>query len=210
MASSTRSRTVARVPAFLSSLKLNDTRWWHALDPSLVLAPGTPAPQTLRVPVRSAIVLLRDASRTVANLPKDSPATVVWTQGDSELLVRLDGLSLSCAPGVVSVKVPVRCDQLSKDEAMSVIFGVGTTDRTTGLVMSTYAHAGGPDVVASVWSDALSAFGWECLLHLAQQLSASVGEDREGKKLVPGAIGAERDLLLVRPMARHDLSWSAT
>jgi hypothetical protein len=209
MASSTRSRTAARVPAFMSALPIAELRWWRPLE-GLVLEPGTPSPQTLRIPVRSAITLLRQASRTVANLPKDSPLTVVWTLGESELLVRLDGLSLSCGPGVVSVKVPVRCDQLSKETPMSVIFGVGTTERTTGLVMTTYSRAGGSEVVAAVWTDALSAFAWECLLHLAQQISAAAGEDSTGKKLVPGAIGAERDLLLVRPMARHDLSWSAT
>ena len=37
-------------------------------------------------------------------------------------------------------------------------------------------------------------------------MSAESGNDQQGRPLVPGAIGADEGLLVVQPMARHDLS----
>jgi hypothetical protein len=123
--------------------------------------------------------------------------------------VRTDGISLACAPGLITIGLPVHCDQLGAkagDAVVAVPLAVGSPDRDAGLVMSTLARPSGPAEVVAVWSEALTAFAWEALLHLCQQLSAAVGNDRSGKKLVPVSIGADRDVLLVQPMARHDLT----
>lgn len=179
--------------------------WFKRLHPRLRLVAGTPAPDTLRVPVSDANRLLSKTLRFVADLPAGSPGDVVWVQAESELLVHTERVAIACAPGLVTLSVPVSCDQLAQAATVTVPFAVGNAERTTGLVMSTLARPSGPAAVTAVWADALTAFAWEALLHLATELSGAVGNDRSGKRLVPGSIGAERDLLLVRPMARHDL-----
>jgi hypothetical protein len=130
---------------------------------------------------------------------------VVWQQGASELLVQTDRITLACAVGLLTVAVPVRCDQLDREAPLIVPFAVGTEERPAGLVMSTFARPSGPEGVVAVWAEAVTAFAWEAVVHLAEQLSAAVGTDKLGRKLVPGTIAAARDLLLVQPMARHDL-----
>lgn len=179
--------------------------WFKRLHPRLRLAAGTPAPDTLQVPVADANRILARTARFVADLPAGSPGEVVWVQADSELLVHTDRVSLACAPGLITVSVPVGCDQVPQGATVTVAFAVGTAERPTGLVMSTLARPSGPAAVTAVWGDAITAFAWELLLHLATELCAAVGNDGSGKKLVPGSIGAERERLLVRPMARHQL-----
>ena len=73
---------------------------------------------------------------------------MVWTQGDSELIVRSHAVALACARGVISMTIPVRCDQLTKDAVMTVPFAVGTAERATGLFMSSFTRVAGSDVPA--------------------------------------------------------------
>jgi hypothetical protein len=185
-------------------------RWLKPIGPRVRLSAGATAPELLRVPVDDANKLLSASVRLVADLPAGSSPDVVWAQGESELLVRTNGVALACAPGLITVAVPVLCDQIAKEAKMVVPFAVGTAQLMKGLVMSTFARPLGPPEVAGVWSEALSAFAWEAVIHLAQVLSGAVGKDIYGKKLVPGSIGAEQNLLLVQPMARHDLKAQST
>lgn len=202
-------RVAVALPAALGSVVLRNASWLAKLGPRIQLSPGEVAPKALRVPVADANKILRSTVRLVANLPVGSSGDVVWTQGASELLVRTAGISLACAPGLVTIGLPVHCDQLGAragDAVIAVPLAVGSPDRDAGLVMSTLSRPSGPAEVVTVWSEALTAFAWEALLHLCQQLSAAVGNDRSGKKLVPVSIGADRNVLLVQPMARHDLA----
>jgi hypothetical protein len=198
------------LPVLLTGLTGAQRRWWRPLPAGVRLATGTPAPAVLRVPVAAADQLLKQTVRLVADLPAKASGDVVWSHGDNELLVRTDAIALGCAPGLVTVAVPVSCDQMKKEALVTVPFAVGSAERAAGLVMSSFAQPAGPEIVVSLWADALTAFAWEAILHLAQQLSASVGKDGKGLALVPGSIAAERDLLLVQPMARHDLGRRAT
>ncbi len=89
---------------------------------------------------------------------------------------------------------------------MTVPFAVGRPDAPRGLLMATTDRVDAPAIVADGWSAAITAFCWEAILELARRVSAESGNDQRGRPLVPGAIGADKGLLVVQPMARHDLS----
>ncbi|HZC25838.1 MAG TPA: hypothetical protein VE287_02370 [Actinopolymorphaceae bacterium] len=189
---------------------VRDTAWFRRIDREVSLPPGTPAPQLLRVPAPEAQRILRTTVRLVADIPRGSSPDVVWVDGGSELLVHTAAIELSCLPGLVTVTLRVRCDQLREDAPIHVPLGVGTAKTPTGLVMSTLARPDGPDLVIDVWSAALTAFAWEALVHLAQSLCAASGADATGRALVPGYIGAERNVLLIQPVAPHQITRSRT
>ncbi|MEX2282229.1 MAG: hypothetical protein WEE89_07075 [Gemmatimonadota bacterium] len=189
------------------NVAVRDISWMTTIAPGIRLVSGQPAPNLLRVPVGDVNRVLKATVRFVADLPKGSSGRVVWQQGESELAVRTDLIRIACATGLVTVTIPVSCDQLSKEETVRVPLAVGTEQRPAGLVMSAFTQPSGPPIVTRVWSEALTAFAWESLIHLAQQLCAAVGNDSTGRALVPGSIGAAANLLLLQPMARHKLTW---
>jgi hypothetical protein len=168
----------------------------------------------MRLSTADAQRLLREVTRLVADLPRDTGGDVVWRSGASELLVLTDRVTLELAPGLVTVGIPVGCDQLTGrgrrraaadgTETVSVPLGVGTTKQVRGLFVSSFDRPAGPDAVTASWADALTAFAWEVLITLAQHLAAAAGRDGQGRPLVPGAIAAERGALLVLPMARNE------
>jgi hypothetical protein len=189
---------------------VDDGTWFRPLDREARLPPGQPAPDLLRVPARDAQRILRTTVRLVADIPVGSSPDVVWVDGANELLVHTATIGLSCLSGLVTVSLVVRCDQLREDAPVQVPLGVGTVKKPSGLVMSTLTRPVGPGFVLDVWSAALIAFAWEALVHLAQALCAATGSDGAGSALIPGSLAAERDVLLIQPMARHQTSRSRT
>ncbi len=170
------------------------------------IAAGVVPKKLLRIPQSDAQVLLRAAVRRVADLPVGSSATVVWHDAGAELLVFTDKITIGCSSGLVTIGVTVQCDQTDGAITLSVPIAVGTAKAPAGLVMHTFSRVAGPTVVTDRWSEAITAFAWEALLELASSISAEVGKDTAGRPLVPGSIAAEPEVLLVQPMARHDLS----
>ncbi len=185
---------------------VRDNAWFRRLGRRVALEPGTPAPDLLRVPAGDAQKILRETVRFVADIPAGSSPEVVWVQGGSELLVHTAGIGLSCLTGQVTVSVPVGCDQVPEGARVDVPFAVGTEKAPGGLVMSTLSRPVGPAVVVDGWAQAVTAFAWEALLHLAQRLCAATGNDSGGRPLVPAYIAAARGVLLVQPMARHRIA----
>jgi hypothetical protein len=190
------------VPEILGAT-VTDRDWFRALGPGVYLSPGRAAPDLLRVPVGDAQRILRQTARVVADTPRDGSGDLVWVAGASELLVRLDGLNLTCGVGLVTVGIPVGCDQLPGPATVTVPIGVGTQDAPSGLVMSTLDKPVGPAVVVDRWADPLVGFAWAALVHLAQSLCAAAGRDATGAPLLPGYLGSGLDVLLVQPMAGH-------
>lgn len=166
------------------------------------IAEGT-ARDWVKVPAGDAQRLLRETARLVADLPKDVNQTVVWVAGASELLVHTDRITLDCNAGLVTLGIPVVCDQVAKGAVVTVPLAVGTEKNPRGLFMSTFDTPGGPAAITDVWAGSLTAFAWETLLTLAQQLSRAAGTDPRGRPLVPASIAAARGVLLVMPMARQ-------
>jgi hypothetical protein len=182
---------------------VEDDKWLVRLDPRVSLSTGTPTKDPLRVPVADAQRLLREAAREAAGIPKGATPNVVFTALAGELLVRTGGLTLACAPGLVTVGVPVACDQLPGDSAVSVPVAVGTEAKPAGLLMTTVDRPDGPAVVVDGWGSTVTAFAWQALLQLAVSLCAATGNDWAGDPLVPGYVSAADGFLIVAPMARH-------
>lgn len=188
---------------------LKNTDWFQPLRPDAKLPPGTLAPDTLRVPVDHAQAVLRAIIHLVADVPADAPPTVVWVAGHDELLVYLDRTRIACASGIVTISLFVTCDEIREDQRIDVAFGVGTSKRPAGLVMSTFDRVQGPSVITDTWSGSITAFAWEALVTMAQQLAAAAGKDAAGRPLVPATIGAEPRMLLVGSMARNNLTFAS-
>lgn len=182
---------------------VRDTTWFQPLKRHIYLSPGIAAPDLLRVPVGDAQLILRHTVGTAAGLPDAKASEVVWTLGRSELRVRLNGVGLACAPGTITIGVPVGCDQVPSGASVQIHFAVGTEKMPSGLIMSTFQQPAGPAVIVDMWAEALTAFAWAAIIHLAQSLCGAAGTDSASSPLVPGHIGAELDLLLLQPMARH-------
>jgi hypothetical protein len=206
-------RTRAGVELDLPSTRVSLTtlKWFSRLDPSTRIVAGALAPLNLRVPVAHANRILQQTVRLVADLPAGSNGHVVWTQGDDELLIVSDRIALTCNEGLITVSLPVKCDEIAREAAVHVAFAVGTAKKNAGLVMSTLSRPVGPALIVGIWGEAITAFAWEALLHLAQQLCGAVGHDEAGRPLIPASMGAQEGVLLISPMARHQLNWrSAT
>lgn len=167
------------------------------------LEPGALTDKPLVIPQTQAQTALRGVVRLVADLPKDTTPVVVWQHRGSELEVDTAATTIACKVGIVTIGVTVRCDQLAERTSIEVPFGVGTQDRLTGLVMSSLTRLSGPSVVVELWSEALTAFAWECLVETARRLCELLGTDRGGRHLLPGSIGAGSRVLIVQPMAAH-------
>lgn len=188
---------------------VRDDSWLRRIRRNVALQPGATTNSPLTVPAADAQRVLRSTVRLVADLPGGAASDVVWVNGDSELVVHTAAVTLACDPGVVTVGLPVSCDQLSS-AVVTVSLAVGTQDAPCGLLMATFGAPQGPAVVLDVWAEALTAFAWEAVLHLAQLLSGEVGRDASGLPLVPAIIGAAQGALLVQPMARHAVIGGST
>jgi len=178
---------------------------WFSVVPRPVKT-GALASAPLRIPQGDAQRLLRGIIRFVADIPAGASLDLVWQQGGSELFVDAGSITLTCTTGLVSIGVAVHCDELPAPAVATAALGVGRVDSPSGLVMSTFERVGAPDLIADLWSEAITAFAWEALLELASRLCAGVGKDSQGRPLIPGSVAAAPELLVITPMARNDLS----
>lgn len=173
-----------------------------SLDEGDVLDPvnvkGAQAAELLRVAALRASGIYRATRRT----------EVVWVDGDRELAIGVAKIDVRLAEGLLTILVPVRCDQTG-DALVEVPFVVGAPGDPAGLFASTLRQPIGPPIVVRAWGDALVAFAWQCLLGLVTGLAGAVGKDRRGNVLVPVELTVGRGALQVVPMARHRFSGSS-
>jgi hypothetical protein len=165
----------------------------------LAAIPGTMAEgdlsHTVTVPTKQAVELLRVAARRASGLFRPTKRTeVVWVNGDSELAVNFAGLNLQLADGIIRLLIPVRSDQTGRG-TVEIVFAVGSINAPAGLYASIYRRPNGPELIVSAWSDALVAFGWQCVLSMICGIAGATGKDSRGNVLVP--------------MARHRISGSS-
>jgi hypothetical protein len=149
--------------------------------------------------------LYRLVARDVAGLPGEpgrDAGVVVWTQGDDELAVAVDGVSVATAEGAVTVSIPVRCDEVGAT-TVQVRFAVGSEARPGGMIVSTDERPLGPPAVIDVWGEALTAFAWQLVLSTAARLADAAGRDADGAGLIPAALRASEQGIAVLTMARH-------
>jgi hypothetical protein len=128
--------------------------------------------------------------------------TVLWREGDRELVIRPMKVSARFGLGVIAVTIPVSCDQVG-DTEVHVSFVVGDPKRPAGLLATTEDRPRGPAVVVDAWGDNLVAFAWHVVVEVATNVAGAAGRDVDGSRLVPIGLTVTPDLLQVVPMARH-------
>ncbi len=161
------------------------------------------------VPVRQASALLQVAARRASGLFRPSKRTeVVWIEGESELAVVFTGIKLTSSDGLLTVQIPVRCDQTG-NAVVSVTFACGTAAEPAGLYAAALRRPHGPELIVAAWGDALVAFAWQCLLGLVSGVAGATGKDARGNVLVPVELAASRRGLHIVPMARHRFAGSS-
>jgi hypothetical protein len=104
------------------------------LVPTAPLTAGQVGPE-IPLDAKAGAVLYRLVAREVAGLPTEQSsqdATVVWAQGDDELAVLVDRVSVTTAQGAVAVDVPVRCDQVG-ETSVRVRFALGSDARPAAV-----------------------------------------------------------------------------
>ena len=178
--------------------------WFDRLDKRVKLKTGQRSPKELKLPTKDARRILREVVRLVLDLPRNSTPTVVWTRGESELLVHSNRTLITFTSGVVTVTVTVECDQ-NELVRIPVPLGVGDPRSPAGLMMSSFTDLEGPAEIVETWFEPIVAFAWELLLEIASVVCAQVGKDSRGLPLVPGNVAAGRGYLLIQPIARHQL-----
>nr|WP_284290521.1 hypothetical protein [Angustibacter aerolatus] len=189
------------------------------------LPPGSPAgtvpldprrgTSLLQVAVQQAV--LRDLGGAPAGRPPDGgdglPGEVVWTHGADSLLVLLDRLQVTTGEGLVTVTVPVACDEPGGRPGEP-----GLADRSGGGRACCSAPATGRPAcwrpplrrrARTSWCaggpTSLVALAWRAVLDAAAGLAAQVGTDADGSPLVPTTWTASADGMSIGPQARHPL-----
>lgn len=154
--------------------------------------------EMLRVAARRAVGLVRPTRRT----------EVVWVDGESELAVSLVDLKVSLADGLITLALPVRCDQTGP-ATVEVAFACGAPGAPAGLYAAAMRRPRGPELIVATWGDALVAYAWQCLLGMVSGLAGATGKDARGNVMVPVEMTASRRGLEIVPMARHRFSGSS-
>ena len=177
------------------------------LDPGAVAAPVPLQPKEaaglMTIAARQAVL-----TASGARVPSDAsqlPAAVLWQDGPDALLVEVAGIDVQIADGLVSVAIPVRCDQLPKGRDVVVVdLVLGTPARPTGMLAAA-TEPRGPRIVVSRWGEALTALAWQALLDTAGGVAAATGDDRDGAVLIPTGLTASRAGIVVVAQARHEI-----
>jgi hypothetical protein len=134
----------------------------------------------------------------------DDPAAgdVVWTDGDSELLVHAARARLVTIEGFALAGLPVFTEQTDEVEVV-VPFATGTPRAPLGLVVATEPEPRGPLALVARWGDPLVAAAWQALLDLIGELAASSGVDARKEPLLPAVLAASPRGLHLTAQARH-------
>lgn len=178
------------------------------LLPEGPVKPGTALEMVPVDPERAQQLVRLAAAAAGGRRPADRPPdAVVWTDGADSLLVLLDTVRVTTGEGVVTVGVDVACDQVApgageRASHVDVDLVVGTDERPTGLLAAAPVPRG-PAVIVDRWQDALVALAWQALLDTAAALSATMGADPDGTRLVPTRWSASREGIAIGAQARH-------
>lgn len=182
------------------------------LLPPAPLEPGTttkPVPISskdvgtlITLAVRQAV--LEAAAEPVPTDPAGLPASVLWQDGSDALLVEVARIAVKVAEGVITVAIPVRCDQVTRGrDVVEVDLVFGTAARPTGLLAAA-TEPRGPRVVVRRWGDALTALAWHAVLESIGGIAAAAGVDRDGSTLIPTAMTVSANGIAVLAQARHE------
>jgi hypothetical protein len=130
------------------------------------------------------------------------PSQVVWTDGDSEVLVHLDRTEAVVFPGVVVIALMLEAAEAGAGQLV-VPFALGAPDTPAGLVAVTEPVPRGPAALADRWGEAVIAAAWLALIDVAHGMALAAGTDTLGAGLIPGALVCDGKGFTVTPQARH-------
>lgn len=168
------------------------------------LRPGEVGPE---VPLdrEAGASLFRLVARQIVGVGDAVPAgegVVVWTQGNDELAVVIDKVSLETAEGAIAVDIPVSCDEVGST-VVRVRFALGSDARPAGLIATTDERPFGPPEIIDVWGEALTAFAWQIVLTATTKLADATGRDSDGAGLIPVGLRGTPGGISVLTLARH-------
>lgn len=167
--------------------------------------PVQPKEMTALVTLAARQAVLEAAGAQVPTEPERLPSSVLWQEGPDALLVEVARIEVRMADGLVSIAIPVRCDQLPRGrDIVEVDLVFGTPDRPAGLLAAA-TEPRGPRVVVRRWGDALTALAWQAVLDSIGGVAAAAGIDRDGARLIPTALTATANGLAVLAQARHEM-----
>ncbi len=130
---------------------------------------------------------------------------MLWQEGPDALMIDVARLDIRVGAGLITVTIPVICDQLPRGRGVvDVDFVVGTPDRPTGLLAAA-TEPRGPRVVLRRWGAALTALAWQSVLGSIGGVAAAAGIDRDGAALIPTALTATPAGVSITVQARHDI-----
>jgi hypothetical protein len=177
------------------------------LKAGAVTAPIQVQPQEaatlIAVAARQAV--LEAAGAPVPTDSKQLPQAVLWQEGADALLVEVGGIKINFGAGLISVAIPVRCEELPNTRGVvEVDLLFGTPDRPTGLLAAA-AEPRGERAVVRRWGEALTALAWQAVLNSIGGVTAAAGVDRDGAPLIPTALTATPDGIGVLAQARHEM-----
>jgi hypothetical protein len=129
---------------------------------------------------------------------------VVWSYRGNEATVRLDSLRTAVADGLIMVGLTLETDQTGPQELTSV-FAVGSGKQPAGLLAVTEDRPRGHGDLAATFAEAVIAACWRGLLLVITAVAAAAGQDADKDPLVPVALTATADGLIVHTIADHRL-----
>jgi len=176
------------------------------LDPGQATTPVPIATKDVGTLVTLAVrqAVLEAASEPVPNDADRLPSSVLWQDGPDALLVEVARIAVRVAEGVITVAIPVRCDQVTRGrEVVEIDLVFGTATRPTGLLAAA-TEPRGPRVVVRRWGDALTALAWQAVLESIGGVAAAAGVDRDGSTLIPTALTVSASGIAVLAQARHE------
>ena len=149
--------------------------------------------------------VLEAVGAPVPSDPKQLPSSVLWQEGPDALMIDVARLEVRVGDGLVTVAIPVFCDQLPRGRGVvEVDFVVGSPERPTGLLAAA-TEPRGPRVVIRRWGEALTALAWQSILGSIGGIAAAAGIDRDGASLIPTALTATPAGLGILVQARHEM-----
>jgi hypothetical protein len=177
------------------------------LEPGAVSAPIPVKPTEARtlVAVAAQQSVLEAVGARVPSDPQQLPSVALWQEGPDALMIDVAQIDVRIVEGLITVAIPVICDQLPRGRGVvEVDFVVGTPDRPTGLLAAA-TEPRGERVVVRRWGDALTALAWQSVLGSIGGVAAAAGVDRDGASLIPTALTATRAGLGILVQARHQM-----
>jgi len=160
------------------------------------LPPGTPGPDRTLVS--------KELSTLVRRALAGDQRRTVWTYRGNEAAVHLDQIRVATEDGLVFVGITLETDQTGVQE-LTTVFAVGSKERPAGLLAVTEERPRGDADLAATFAEAVVATSWRGLLLVVAAAAASAGDDSSGDPLVPVALSASPDALIVHTIADHHL-----